>query len=329
MKVIATMPRALDMQSQPTPPSAGADREVSEEMAWIGRPVGAHHRITRHLGSGSMGAVFLIEHPSLSAPAAIKVMTERSKRRAHAALIAEARLLAQLNHPNIARAYGLRYLECGTPYILLEYAGGFDLQTWMQRGEWSSPKRVIHVLRQLAAALDYAHAQSIVHRDLKPANIMVDIASHDTVKLIDFGIAVREGSPDAIANRHVMGTPAYMAPEQAAGAPCTRFSDIYALGAIALELLTGRGPYVRSSISGLMHALRHEQPALPSALGLHVPGLDSCFERALAAQPKRRFRTAGELVGELVSVLYATERDRWKTPRWSWRSAAQGVGLLR
>jgi serine/threonine-protein kinase len=162
---------------------------------------------------------------------------------------------------------------------------------------------VLRILRQLALALDHLHAQGILHRDLKPANVVIAEQAGDALKLLDLGIAVHEGSAEAQLPQAVFGTPAYMAPEQAAKQRCTRATDLYALGALALELLTGRPPYEPVAPHTLLQALLRDSPGLPSARGLVVSGLDALFERALAREPHARFATACELVDALETVL--------------------------
>jgi len=144
----------------------------------------------------------------------------------------------------------------------------------------------------------------------KPPNIMVDPEANDAVKLLDFGIAIREGAEDACFETGLLGTPAYMAPEQVDGNGCGKAADLYALGALALELLTGKPPYDYPSLHRVLAAVLREEPEMPSARGLDVPGLDAVFERALARDPKARFGTGSELLEALTQVLQGPPADR-------------------
>jgi serine/threonine protein kinase len=289
------------------------DPDSSEQMdaqAWLGCPVGARHRIVKHLGSGGMGHVFLAEHVTLGAQAAVKILGAHGQRTLVERFIAEAKLLALLNHPNIVQVFDIGEMDDETPYFLMEHASGVDLGTWIEEHEVLSVKRVLRVLRQVACALDHLHGQGIVHRDIKPPNIMVDPEANDSVKLLDFGIAIREGAQDSCFESGLLGTPSYMAPEQVDGNGCGKAADLYALGALALELLTGKPPYDYPSLHLVLAAVLHEKPGMPSARGLDIPGLDAVFDRALARDPKARFASAAEFMDALTQVLAGPWGDR-------------------
>jgi eukaryotic-like serine/threonine-protein kinase len=282
------------------------DRESGETMSvdsWLGCPVGGRHKIVKHLGTGGMGHVFLAEHVTLGAQAAVKILGSRCTPLLVEQFIAEAKLLAMLNHPNIVKVIDIGEMHDETPYILMEHVPGIDLGEWLRRHEQLSLKRVLRILRQVASALDHLHAQGIVHRDIKPANIMVDPEASDAVKLLDFGIAIREGTSDVGLGSGLLGTPAYMAPEQVAGSGCGKSADLYALGALALELLTGNPPYDYPSLNLVLAAVLHERPALPSSRGVQIDGFDDVMERALAREPGARYRSALEFVDALTEVL--------------------------
>jgi eukaryotic-like serine/threonine-protein kinase len=293
------------------------DCETSERwdaQAWLGSPVGARHRIVKHLGSGGMGHVFLAEHVTLGAHAAVKILGAHCGPSLVNRFIAEAKLLALLNHPNIVQVFDIGEMDDETPYFLMEHVPGIDLGTWIENHEVLSVKRVLRVLRQVACALDHLHGQGIVHRDIKPPNIMVDPEANDSVKLLDFGIAIREGAQDSCFESGLLGTPAYMAPEQVDGNGCGKAADLYALGALALELLTGKPPYDYPSLNLVLAAVLHEEPGMPSARGLDIPGLDAVFERALARDPKARFASAAEFMAALTQVLAGPWGDRVSMP---------------
>jgi serine/threonine protein kinase len=305
------------------------DREASEQLdvqAWLGCPVGARHRIVKHLGSGGMGHVFLAEHVTLGAQAAVKILGAHCGHALVDRFIAEAKLLALLNHPNIVQVFDIGEMDDETPYFLMEHVSGVDLGSWIEKHEVLSVKRVLRVLRQVACALDHLHGQGIVHRDIKPPNIMVDPDANDAVKLLDFGIAIREGAQDSGFESGLLGTPAYMAPEQVDGNGCGKAADLYALGALALELLTGKPPYDYPSLNLVLAAVLHEEPGMPSARGLDIPGLDAVFVRALARDPKARFSSAGDFIDALTQVLAGPWGDRVSTSVAVQSSAHPGTG---
>jgi serine/threonine-protein kinase len=276
---------------------------VEGAQAWIGSLVGARHRIVKHVGTGGMGHVFMAEHVTLRAQAAVKILATRCTPALTERFIAEAKLLSMLNHPNIVKVFDIGEMHDDSPYMLMELVPGIHLGEWVERHELLSVKRVLRILRQVACALDHLHGQGIVHRDIKPANIMVDPDAQDAVKLLDFGIAVLEGTQDAGLGQGLLGTPAYMAPEQVEGNGCGKAADLYALGALALELLTGKPPYDYPSLNLVLAAVLHERPGLPSSRGIDIPGFDAVMERALARDPKERFASAREFVDALTDVL--------------------------
>jgi serine/threonine protein kinase len=220
------------------------------------------------------------------------------------------------------KVFDIGEMDDETPYILMEHVPGIDLGEWFWRHQELSLKRVLRILRQVASALDHLHGQGIVHRDIKPANIMVDPEANDAVKLLDFGIAIREGTSDVGFGSGLLGTPAYMAPEQVTGNGCSKSADLYALGALALELLTGKPPYDYPSLNLVLAAVLHERPSLPSSRGIQIDGFDAVMERALAREPGARYGSALEFVDALTEVL-SSRRSSVPAPH-----AASGSSLL-
>jgi serine/threonine-protein kinase len=270
---------------------------------WLGKNVGSNYRITEHLASGAMGHVFLSEHRFLGVRAAVKVASASQSSSLSRQLANEARLLSQAEHPRIVRVFDVGTFDDGSVYMLMEYVSGLDLADWLDSGEARTPERVLRILRQLASAIDALHELGILHRDIKTSNVMLDADHDDAIKLIDFGIAVREGAEEAELGHMLCGTPAYMAPEQVAGGASTRASDLYAFGALALELITGKPPYDYQSPCMILQAVLLEDPALPRSRGIACPGLDAVFERALARDPNARFASAREFADQLAGVL--------------------------
>jgi len=280
-------------------------RTAAKAKNKLGCRAGEHYTLSKLLGRGGMGEVYLAQHDWLGTLVAVKVMPARGVA-ALRRLSEEAVLLSQQQHPNIVTAVDFGTLSDGSAFLMMEYVAGLDIAEWLRLKRTLPVWRILDILRQLASAVDHIHAQGIVHRDIKPSNIMLDLVSSRRdvwVKLIDFGIAVREGATAERTGSTLLGTPAYMAPEQALGDSCQRASDLYALGALALELLTGKPPYDCHGLSQVLAAVLYEKPLGPSAHGLYVPGLDAFFERALAREPSARFASAGELVAALTAIF--------------------------
>ena len=211
-------------------------------MNQIGR-----YEILNELGRGAMGVVYRARDTKIGREVAIKTIklaeqadeseTERLRER----LFREAQSAGRLSHPGIVTIYDVAE-ESGLAYITMEFVDGETLQAMMDSGRAEEPEFIADILRQTAAALDYAHSKEIVHRDVKPANIMV--TPDGTVKITDFGIA-RISSSKLTQTGTVMGTPSYMSPEQVRGDPISGASDQFSLGVITYELLTDRETVLR------------------------------------------------------------------------------------
>ncbi|HET9941677.1 MAG TPA: protein kinase [Candidatus Eisenbacteria bacterium] len=275
----------------------------------IGKKLRAYE-ITEEIGAGGMATVFRAYQPSMDRHVAIKVirtsilhdegLRERFQR--------EARLIARLEHPHLLPVYDFDG-ESDPPYIVMRYLEGGTLKQVQQRG--TVPREeILHVLRQLAGALDYAHRQGIVHRDLKPSNIMID--REGNAFLTDFGIARSTGKDKDLTGTGLMiGTPGYMAPEQARGdGQAGKAADIYSLGVLAFEALAGSAPYEHES--GFEVILAHMNAPIPKASERNrdLPkAVDTVLARALAKQPSERFSSATEFVEALTRALKIKPSD--------------------
>ena len=210
----------------------------------------------------------------------------------------EARVAAKLEHPHIVpiHAYGI---EGGRPWMAMRLVTGGSLAERVRALLRCRPARRPAVLRDVAAALDYAHARGVVHRDVKPANVLLDEAGR--AYLADFGIArMLEGSSVATATGLIQGTPSYMAPEQAMGAKVDRLADVYALGVVAFECLTGRVPYTGTTPVAIL--MKHVQEPVPEPTEAEVaPALTAVLRRCLAKTPAERWPTAGAFSAALES----------------------------
>jgi len=223
----------------------------------------AAYRIVGKLGAGGMGEVYRATDPKLQREVALKVLAPNfaDDREWLSRFQREARVLASLNHPHIAAIYGLEESN-GVRAIAMELVEGPTLAECIARKR-IPVKEALAIARQIAEALEYAHEKGIVHRDLKPAN--VKLRPDGVVKVLDFGLAkpaISDEAPAATATRAgiIVGTPAYMAPEQAAGLPVDRRADIWAFGVVLFEMLSGRQIYARKTTLETMAAVARDEP---------------------------------------------------------------------
>lgn len=250
-------PVASDLLSEPIDPRQGF-------------PEFGPYRVIRVLGEGGMGVVYLAERKDLLSLVAIKVLRDAwlspSRRERFAS---EQRMLAQLNHPSIARLYDADALADGTPWFVMEYVEGVPLTDYCSQHHCSIAQR-LQLFRAVCEAVQYAHGQALIHRDLKPSNILVK--SDGSVRLLDFGIAKQLESLDASVNQTMTGlrlmTPAYAAPEQIRGERVGIHTDVYSLGAILFELLSGQLPFDLSNLTPAEAAtvITEHEPGKPSSM---------------------------------------------------------------
>jgi eukaryotic-like serine/threonine-protein kinase len=274
------------------------------------------YRLVRELGGGGMGTVWLAQRPDglINRPVALKLPHGAWRRAGLAERMAREReILATLNHPNIARLYDAGLTAAGQPYLALEYVAGQPIDEYC-RDRQSSLKACLELFAQVANAVAYAHGKLVIHRDLKPANILV--TAEGQVRLLDFGIAklLDEGSAFPTQLTELSGralTPDYASPEQILGEPLTIASDVYSLGVILYELLTGTRPYKlkRDSRGALEDAIVHGEPARPSAVAdpqraRALRGdLDTIVTKALKKNPQERYATVHALLDDIERHL--------------------------
>ncbi|HUX08596.1 MAG TPA: serine/threonine-protein kinase [Acidobacteriota bacterium] len=266
------------------------------------------YEVKSDIGKGAMGVVYKCRDPQIGRTVAIKTVslhqsaTGFDEGELRDRLLKEARAAGILSHPNIVTIYDVGEEE-DSIYIVMEYLEGTPLSDILLQSGAVSFDTVLAMAEQVGSALDYAHGQGIVHRDVKPANIMQ--LADGRMKLMDFGIAwVFDTS--ATQKGVLVGSPAYMSPEQIDDAELTGRSDLYALGAVVFEMLTGKRPFSGKNINALILAkFENSRPAL-AELNPRLPAaLEFFFDKALAVDPARRFRTAGELVRELKTAFYS------------------------
>jgi len=252
------------------------------------------YRITKWLGGGQFGDVYLVFDTILEKEFALKIA--RMRQEDILMLKDEARLLASLDHPNIVRFYNIDNID-GKFVMVLEYVKGASLRTHLTNGKFDLP-RAIKIITQSLEALEYAHNKNILHRDLKPENII--ITETDSVKIADFGLAkfIRPGSISA----SIAGTPIYMAPEAWKGIFLPQ-SDIYSLGAIFYEMVTGKPPFLAETLEQIRASVLKKSPIAPSFLNPTVPEwLEKIIMDCLAKEPEPRIQTAHDFLRRLNKV---------------------------
>jgi serine/threonine-protein kinase len=288
----------------------GGDCILIVRMFAAGDTLGPY-TISRRLGAGAMGEVYQARHRHMGRDAAIKVLRSELTEDAEVVnrFFTEARATAAVRHPGIVEIFDCDLHRSGRAFIVMEYLDGEDLANRLQSAgsfakDWPALRGIA---RQLAGALGAAHAAGIVHRDLKPGNIfLVGKGAAPTVKIVDFGIAKLmsrgAGEHSLTQTGHILGTPLYMSPEQAKGAKTIDHrTDIYALGCVLFEMITGKPPFVRKGPADVLVAHLHEPPPRASSLEPTVPpALDELVAAMLAKSPDGRPQSMADVAAKLA-----------------------------
>jgi tRNA A-37 threonylcarbamoyl transferase component Bud32 len=308
MEIHALGQRPERLGFEPAPPnSAGAP----------GAPRIIKYRILDELGRGGMGVVYEAEHVALKKRVAIKVLHPNLARDYVLAsqFLIEARAACRARHPGIVDVSDFGSDPDGRAYFVMELVPWPTLETLLKGGALEF-RRALLLARRIASALHAASREGVVHRDLKPANIFVSPDDH--VKIGDFGLArildAETGPEDGLANR-IIGTTGYMAPEQARGEPTDCRADLYALGCVLFEMLTGGLPFRSASVRELVEL--HAKAPLPRLVGPEGPlpsAIEVLVHRALAKSPTERYQTPAEMLKDLRGVARASARRDWR--RW-------------
>jgi eukaryotic-like serine/threonine-protein kinase len=286
----------------------------------IGRLIEGQFRVTRLLGRGSMGAVYEAEQVRGGVRFAIKVLSAKMGRAGdlEARFEREARASGLLQHPNIVEVKAYGRLDDSLPYLVMELVDGPVLADVLEQGALATDRALV-IARQILSAVSYAHSLGLVHRDLKPDNVMLGVGPGgvEQVKILDFGIvklvgelaAAEVGTEQLTQTGVVFGTPTYMAPEQALARELDGRADLYAIGCILFEMLTGRPPFQgRDAMEILRQHVSSKPPTLASAglgEGSCAPALEALVARALAKKPEARFAQAGEMISALDAAFEA------------------------
>jgi serine/threonine-protein kinase len=259
------------------------------------------YEIIEPIGYGAMGAVYKAFDPIIKRPVAVKTIrldvppSSPDYRAFLERFTIEARTAGRLSHPTIVTLYDVGHTEERIPWLAMEYVDGETVAELLQ-GEKLKPEVVISLVSQIAAAIDYAHGEGVVHRDIKPSNVIV--YAGEKVKVTDFGIA-KLMDADSTHSGLMMGTPSYMSPEQAMGEDLDGSTDIFSLGVVAFEMLSGKQPFPGNNVTSILYKLVHSDPIQPDnleVLGLLPDKWHEVFSRVLAKSPAERYPTAAAFV---------------------------------
>ncbi len=258
------------------------------------------YEVVSTLGQGAMGTVYKAVDPLIERPIAIKTinlnLSKEERAEFEERFYREAKSAGRLSHPNIVTIYDVGETD-DIAYIAMEYLEGESLREMLDSGVVLPIEMICRIVSRIANGLNYAHEKHVVHRDIKPANIMV--TSNRDVKIMDFGIAqIPAGSRTQLGT--VLGSPKYMAPEQVASQATDGRTDIFALGVVLYEMLTGTTPFNGDNLSAIMYKILNEEPAPPSTINPRVPSVfDRVISRALSKRPEERYQTAREFAWDL------------------------------
>lgn len=298
-----------------TSSSGSAAPRATVPMTRIGR-----FRIMHELGRGAIGTVYLGHDPIIDRSVAIKTLNSRlphgEKKKYEQQFINEARAAGRLSHPNIVTIYDAS-VEAGTTYIAMEYLQGKELHKLLDSGHRFAMEDIAVVVLRIADALDYAHKNGVIHRDIKPANIF--LVDDETPKVMDFGIARapnRISDEDAdqaytLFKNNLLGTPNYMSPEQAMGRQTDHRTDLYSLGIIMYEMLTGTKPFRSRDTNHLLQQIAFKVPTAPHLVDAHIPVvLSNIAMKAMSKRPEKRYQNGHEMALDLRRHLAHAKRMR-------------------
>ncbi|MHC5269357.1 Stk1 family PASTA domain-containing Ser/Thr kinase [Enterococcus sp. LJL98] len=282
-------------------------------MIELGRKLNGRYLILGTIGSGGMANVFLAKDLILDREVAVKVLRFdfQNDQTAIRRFQREAMAATELVHPNIVSVYDVGE-EDGMQYLVMEYVKGMDLKRYIQTHYPIPYRTIVDIMEQILSAIALAHHHRIIHRDLKPQNILMD--EHGTVKIADFGIAIALSETSITQTNSMLGSVHYLSPEQARGSMATNQSDIYALGIIFYEMLTGQVPF--DGESAVTIALKHFQEEVPSLrlYDQNIPqSLENVVLKATAKEVADRYQSADDMLRDLETVL---SPDRLNEPRW-------------
>lgn len=264
------------------------------------------YEVIGELGRGAMGVVYKARDPQIDRMVAVKTVSLRghdteAEKEYRARFLNEAQAAGRLHHPGIVSVFDVgEDSESGDPYIVLEYVAGEALNRVLAREHKLPLSRALYIAEEVARALDYAHEQGVTHRDIKPGNILITEDGH--AKIADFGIAKLNLAHFTLPGR-LLGTPAYMAPEQLAGEGVDGRSDLFSLGVILYAMVTGHSPFQGDSATTICFKVANREPVPASALDLELPRvLDALISQAMAKDPAKRYQRGAEFADDLAGL---------------------------
>jgi serine/threonine-protein kinase len=300
--------------------------EIRSADPLLGQVIDGRFKVEALLGAGSVGSVYRAFDRTQGKPVALKIWNATSyNEQTRGRFLREAKALSTLRHPNIVDVHSYGIIGV-LPYVALEYLDGSSLESQLSNGQPLDPALAMHVLTQVLQALAYAHGLGVVHRDLKPDNVVLVTGERGqpVVKLLDYGLAKFLSADDdpmhgsaLTMTGMIMGTPLYMAPEQAAGKTVDARVDVYAAGCLLFEMLSGRPPYAGESNAEVFRAhMSAEIPDLASLLpeAWVAPELQGLIEQALAKRPEQRFAHAGQMLEALLALPRPPVRPKTAAP---------------
>ncbi|MFC1821194.1 CHASE2 domain-containing protein [Thermodesulfobacteriota bacterium] len=301
---------------------SGHDRKKDEKIVVSDdleiKPTVGRYEILNELGQGAMGVVYQAKDPKINRMLAIKTIRfsdefeEERVREVKDRFLREAELAGKLSHPSIVSIYDVGE-DYDLTYLAMEYLEGENLLKYCKKGSLLPFKKVLYVIGETAAALDYSHLQGVVHRDVKPANIM--LLKNGKVKVTDFGIA-KAVSSSQTKSGVILGTPNYMSPEQINGQPIDGHSDVFSLGVVFYELLTGQLPFQGKSLTNLFYQIVQVKHPSPREINPKIPKpCEQILDKALAKDPENRFEKAGDFAKYIRAMIQKIDQMRAKANR--------------
>ena len=273
----------------------------------VGELIARRYRVLETIGRGGLGTVYKALDMRFNRVVAVKVLHHSSNAASKEQLGLEADALARLSHPNIVQVYEVGETQ-DLVYLVEDYIEGPTLSQLLVDGKPLDWVYTVELIRRVGTALAHAHHDGIIHRDVKPTNII--ISNEGRVLLLDFGLAISPGAPTLTRIGTVVGTSAYMSPEQVLGKPVDARSDLFSLGVVFYELLTGRRPFSADSVSESIRNVIEKTPVRPRDIEQSVPNMiDEIVLKSLAKEPDQRFQSVNEFLSTLDSVRIPTRAD--------------------